>query len=199
MGPWPLIVLAAGASRRFGSDKRFASLADGRCLLERTLAECSRLSTQRYLVLESEREDTLSLAMRYDYIPVIAGRAGRGMGASLAAGVAALPPDVSGCWVCPVDLPVLEVSALQPLVDRLLAEEAGAGASISALAPSYEGKRGHPAWISTQHFAVLKALDADQGARFLWQVGSGGECQPVDHPGVVLDADTPEQLRAIVN
>lgn len=159
--------------------------------------ECGRLSEQRYLVLESEREDTQSLAKHYDYIPLIAERAGRGMGASLAAGVAALPVAATGCWVCPVDLPALDVSVLQPLVDRLLAAEADSGASISALAPSHEGRRGHPAWISARHFDVLKALDADEGAKRLWQTG-GGECQPVAHPGVVLDADTPEQLRAIV-
>lgn len=197
MGPWPLIVLAAGASRRFGSDKRFASLADGRSLLERTLAECSRLSAKRYLVLESEREDTQSLALRYGYIPVIAERARNGMGASLAAGVAALPANSTGCWVCPVDLPALDVSALRPLFERLFVAEAGSDASIEALAPSYEGRRGHPAWISAQHFGFLQTLNGDEGAKRLWQAGGGGLCETVDHAGVVLDADTAEQLAAI--
>ena len=194
MGPWPVIVLAAGTSRRFGSDKRFACLADGRYMLERTLDECRRLSALRYLVVDSEQANVLALAQSYDFRSVVAGQAVQGMGSSLAAGVAALPSSVTACWICPADLPALSVAALQPLVQRLLASEAGYEPVVTALAPSFQGRRGHPAWIARSHFDYLLSLSSDQGAKALWQPGAGGQVQAVDHSGVVLDADTPEQL-----
>lgn len=192
-GPWPVIVLAAGASRRFGSDKRFARVQGDATLLERTLRECKGLARQRFLVLESERPVAMQLAQQYSYQVVIAERAGDGMGASIAAGVKALPESCDACWICPVDLPVLRIDSLHPLLDciRLTPD-------ITALAPEYEGQRGHPVWISRQHFDYLQGLSGDVGARDLWRSDGPGRRIAVDHAGVILDADTPSALRQIL-
>src|SRR5690606_11968613 len=52
-----VLMLAAGASRRFGADKRRASLANGRTLLQASLAAVPSSFTLRLLVLRPGDED----------------------------------------------------------------------------------------------------------------------------------------------
>ena len=58
------IVLAAGSSRRFGSDKRQFLLPSGTTLLDQTLATVRDVFDRRVLVLRTDDDE---LAERYRY------------------------------------------------------------------------------------------------------------------------------------
>ena len=118
---------------------------------------------------------------------VCAERADRGMGASLAAGVAAVP-DTSAYVVALADMPWIESATIERMVQAL-----AKGASI--VAPVYRGERGHPVGVAPLHRQALLRLDGDEGARALL-VSQHDEIVllEVDDPGVLADVDTRAQL-----
>lgn len=83
------LVLAAGRGTRFGSDKRRATLADGRSLLAHSVERARAVFDDVRVVLrEGERGEDLGLPG--DCRVIASPDAGLGMGHSLAAGVASL-------------------------------------------------------------------------------------------------------------
>ncbi len=83
--------------------------------------------------------------------------ASRGMGASLAHGIAQAR-GADGWVVALADMPRILPQTIQMMVDAL--EE---GASIAA--PVHKGERGHPVGFASSLRDELLALDGDQGAR----------------------------------
>ena len=119
------LVLAAGRSVRFGSDKRRAALADGRSLLVHSVERaCSVFGDVRVVLREGERAEDLGLPAG---CRVIASPQARlGMGHSLAAGVASLADsDAQAVAILLGDMPWIEPATL-----RLLAETATASTIV---------------------------------------------------------------------
>lgn len=176
------IVLAAGSSRRFGSDKRQYRLPDGKTLLEQTLDNVSKVFERRVLVL---RADDTALAARYgnQWRIVLAADAALGLGHSLAAAmplVAKWPGAVVAladmAWVQPKSFKAVQ-QALQP---------------AALVVPFHDGQRGNPVGIGRNYFDRLKTPQGDNGARALF-----GEFRDqvirleLDDPGILQDLDTP--------
>ncbi|HUF55987.1 MAG TPA: nucleotidyltransferase family protein [Thermohalobaculum sp.] len=88
-------------------------------------------------------------------------RAAEGMGTSIAAGVAALPPGMDGALILLADMP--EIGTAE--IDRLLAafDPAEGREIVRALAP--DGTPGHPVLFGRRFFEALRALEGDEGAR----------------------------------
>src|SRR6187549_1944179 len=108
----PVLVLAGGASRRMGTDKRRVPI-DGTPMLLRTL---DRLAGSRVLLIIDPR-DPPDLRLRGDVRVIADTRPGEGPLAALEAGLAAVSdPTV---LVVAGDMPWLEPPALRLLVARL--------------------------------------------------------------------------------
>jgi molybdenum cofactor cytidylyltransferase len=180
------LVLAAGASRRFGADKREARLAAGETLLARTLASIAPAVDELVLVI-GEGDRLADFAARYPQARVLrAPRSRAGMGCSLADAVGQLP-HWDACLVMLADKPFLQPgTALQ--LRALLAVHA-------LVVPTWRGEWGHPVGFARQHFQQLTRLEGDRGARELI-VAERDRCCFVEcaDPGVVADVDTAEQL-----
>jgi len=116
-----------------------------------------------------------------------------GISSSLKRGLGALPRDIDAVVVCLGDMP--QVSA--ETIDRLIAAfDPLEGRAICV--PSYRGKPGNPVLFAARFIAELQSLSGDVGARGLLSDYSALICDvPVDDPGVLRDADTPEALRAL--
>ena len=116
-----------------------------------------------------------------------------GLGSSLKAGIAAVPPDADGAIVCLGDMPQVDAA----LIDRLIgAFDPERGALV--VVPTFEGKRGNPVLWSRRFFPDLMAIEGDVGARHL--IGRYGEAVvevPVDGNGALVDIDTPEALLGV--
>lgn len=149
------LLLAAGAGRRMGKPKALvddwlhrsvAVLRDGGC-------------AEVYVVLGAAADEAGRLLGAGEVHVVVAEDWAEGMGASLRAGLAALPTDASAVVVSLVDLP--DVTA--EVVRRVLA--VGDGPATLARA-AYDGRPGHPVLLGRDHWAgIAEQADGDAGAR----------------------------------
>ena len=162
------VVLAAGASSRFGSPKQRLLLAP---VLERVRR--SRSVDEIVVVGGAHEVDTDARVVRCaDWE--------RGPGASLRCGLAALSPEAEAAVVVLADGPMLAPEA----IDRIVAAwREGAGDVVAA---SYGGNRGHPVVLDPGMWAQIP----DEGARALEPA-----LVPCDDLGSPGDVDVPEDLR----
>jgi molybdenum cofactor cytidylyltransferase len=192
------IVLAAGSSRRFGSDKLLHpvtlqgvtlplaahSLLPWLETFERTTvvvrpgseAFCNAIMT----ALGASRSAGLHCLVCDD--------AALGMAASLACGVRA-NRDAAGWVIGLADMPAMPAAAIDGVRNALLA---GAGLAAAAC----DGRRGHPVGFARRYFGELQALQGDCGARHLLERDvSDLALVKTDNLGIFADIDVPGDLR----
>jgi molybdenum cofactor cytidylyltransferase len=114
-------------------------------------------------------------------------KAERGMGASLAHGVAQAR-GADGWVVALADMPRIQPETVKSVISALQQ-----GALIAA--PVYKGERGHPVGFGAALRDELLALDGDQGARALLERHRDSvrliDC---DDPGILIDIDRKSDL-----
>ena len=183
------LLLCGGRATRFGADKLLApirgtplaamsarSLAAG---AGRALAVIPRGAHELRDVLSSEGCDVLE-----------SDACERGLGASLAAGVAA-SRDAAGWIVALGDMPLVRADTIGAVRAAL---ESGAIIAAPFLG---DGRRGHPVGFARSLRADLESLDGDEGARSLIaRCADRVKKIVVEDPGIVADIDTVEDLRA---
>ena len=189
------IVLAAGAGTRFGGGKLLAPWRRG-LLIEAALdAACAAPACSVILVTGADA-GVMPVALEWAMTEgetervrtIHAPNYSEGMGASLRAGIAALPTDSSGAFVFLGDMPRIPHAILPRLAAAI------AGGAVAA-APVCQGRRGHPALLGAALFPALRNLKGDEGARaVLHGLGDRLVLVPTDDDGVLFDVDTPEQL-----
>lgn len=178
------LLLAAGASRRFGSDKRLHRLPDGTPL---ALAAARRLRAACPVSIAIVRpgDDELAALLAEAGLRVTECPAAEcGMGHSLAAGVAAAA-DAAGWLVALADMP-----AIAPASYAAVREALRSGAPLAR--PAHGGRPGHPVGFAARFRDALLALQGDQGGKAIIDTHRDllTIC-PVDDPGVLIDIDTP--------
>ncbi len=181
------LLLAAGAGRRFGADKRWQPLADGTPM---ALASAARLRAACSDVLAVLRPDDAVLGERLQELGcrvAVNPQAAAGLGSSLAAGVQA-SADAAGWLVALADMPFIASASHRAVHDRLLA-----GAAL--VVPAYRGQRGHPVGFSRDWLAELSKLDGDVGARHILREHADRlEILELDDAGILADVDAPSDL-----
>ncbi len=185
--PCAALVLAAGRGRRFGSDKRVAPMADGQTLLAATLARVPAQFDQVWVVIAGH-DDAQALGVPPAVKVVRAQQAESGMGASLAAGIAALAD--SPCEVAAVllgDMPWLAEGTLARLREAATAQH--------IVVPECQGRRGHPVLFGQAFWPELAQLQGDQGGRVVLLAHPRAlRVIEVEDSGVWRDVDTPADL-----
>ena len=190
MGSIVGILLAAGASRRFGADKLTQLLPDGDLVAVRA---CRNLlaGTDRVLAVVRPGSEELTALLQAEGAEVrICAEAGQGMGTSLVFGIRACP-DAAGWLIALADMPWIKPATIRKLADALRS-----GAAIAA--PCWQGRRGHPVGFSPIFGPELAALSGDEGAKKVIQKHPEQlrliDC---DDAGVLQDIDKPEDLKLL--
>jgi molybdenum cofactor cytidylyltransferase len=184
------LLLAAGRSARFGSDKLLAPLG-GRAVL-RWSAEAIAAGVDALFVVVPPHAGAIATALQGLPVHLVENAArDEGMASSIAAGVSALPADCDGVVIALGDQPLVSPR----LVGRL--REAWRAGDARAVAPQYRNGRGHPVLFGRACFAELRSLRGDSGARpLLDALGDALLLVPVDDEAP-RDVDTPEALESV--
>lgn len=179
------LLLAAGEGSRLGMPKATLEL-DGERLVDRGVRTLRDGGCSPVLVVAGAAQIEVIGAV---VVPNPGWR--DGMGSSLRAGLAALPPACPAVVVALVDQPLVTPAAVGRLIE---AYEAGAEIAVA----TYGGARRNPVLLSAGHLAgVAEAAVGDQGARGYLRAHPGLVTPvPCDDVAAPDDIDTPDDLDA---
>jgi molybdenum cofactor cytidylyltransferase len=189
------LLLCGGAATRFRGAKLLAPIPGEEAAgpmaarAARTLVE----GAGNALAIVPVGADALRRALERSGCEVVeSDRTALGMGASLAAAVAA--SDRAEGWIVALgDMPLVAAATVRAV--RAALEE---GALIAAPVLSRTGVRGHPVGFAAELRAELLALQGDAGARsILDRHRARLRILATDDAGILVDLDTPEQLEAL--
>lgn len=192
MTPSPQIVglvLAAGRSERFGGNKLQHRLANGEAMVVASARKLASVVDRTVVVIRPEETALQALLSPFSLDIVVAAEAAKGMGHSLAAGVAA-SRGAAGWVVALADMPYIDAKTLAQVVTTLRQ-----GASLAAV--YCRGKQGHPVGFAAQWGEALCRLTGDVGARSILLTHSASVQRiETDDPGCLIDIDRREDINA---
>jgi len=181
------IVLAAGASRRFGSPKQLVRIGD-RPLLSLVAGRTAQIVGQALIVVLGAGAAELTGMLKHSPGTVVVNRQWReGLASSIRAGIARLPPSCAGVMLVLADQACVAAEDLQRLAGAWRRQPLGIAAA------SYGGTSGAPAIFPRHLFPELTALRGDCGARALLN-RHGDQLIRVPMASAAFDLDTPDDL-----
>jgi molybdenum cofactor cytidylyltransferase len=184
-----IIVPAAGRGSRFGGpDHKLEQAFDGSTVLGATVRRAIQSQLPVVVVTIAALAPLVAsqLATR-DIVVLSAAEAARGMGATIAAGVAERS-GATGWLVLPGDMPLVQPGTLLAVASALEQHPVAYA--------QYRGRRGHPVAFAAELYSELIQLSGDDGARRV-MLRYPAHGQEVDDPGVLLDVDTHGDLDAL--
>jgi len=186
-----VVLLAAGASSRFGGPKLLADVG-GEPLVGRTARVLLEGGADSLVAVLGARANEVGAALS-GLTPrvVVNGRWEEGMFGSVLVGLAAAEPEAMRIAVTPADLPALEPRDVRRVLDA--ARSAGPRTLVVA---AHEGRRGHP--LALSRLAAERVLRWPRGRR-LSEIFSEPDLSVAlvaCGAGVVRDADVPADLVA---
>ncbi len=184
-----IVIPAAGLGSRFGGpahklEQRF----EGSTVLGATVRHAVQTQLPVVVVTTAALASQVGqwLAVK-DIVVLSADEAARGMGASIAAGVAQCS-GAPGWLVLPGDMPLIKPSSMLAVATALEQHPVAYA--------QHRGHRGHPVAFAAELYSELILLNGDDGARRV-SARYPAHGQEVDDPGVLLDVDTTDDLSAL--
>ncbi len=182
------IVLAAGNSRRFGSDKTKI------CLNARPMSISIALTLQtitpNVLLIINQNNKNLQQAADKQSINYIINSHNCGIGSSISQAVTA-SLQAKGWLICLGDMPLIQPDTYRKIHTALLQ-----GNRQSIILPRYHTKAGHPAGFSKAWGTPLQSLTGDCGARTIINENAHHiHYINVDDCGIHFDIDTQDDLK----
>lgn len=185
------IVLAAGASHRFGAADKLQAHLDNETVLGRSLAAYADAPLARKIAITRPDKNLAAICAAAGFEVIINHRADDGMGTSIATGIVAMQGETHAL------IGLGDMPRLQPQTVALLSQSAeNSGRSNSIIMPTHANKPGHPRLFAAVHFNALAALTGDMGGRLIIEGCDNVMEMPVNDAGVMLDIDTQDHLSA---
>jgi molybdenum cofactor cytidylyltransferase len=181
------ILLAAGAGTRFGGEKLLHPLDDGVAIAAHAARNLLAATPDVVAVVRWGDFPLYDMLEQEGCQVTMFQGAERGMGASLAHGVAQAR-GADGWVVALADMPRIKPATVKSVISALQQ-----GALIAA--PVYKGERGHPVGFGAALRDELLVLDGDQGARALLERHrEAAQLIECDDPGILIDIDRKSDL-----
>jgi len=186
------VLLAAGASRRFGKDNKLLTRIDGTPLVRRVAERLLASRVSGVIVVTGFEARRITGALSGLYVQFAANPDyAAGLASSLRTGVAALPESADGAMIVLADMPGLTTA----FADRLLEAFSQATATKIVYPASARRGQGNPVIWPARFFAQLQSLTGDAGAkRLIGEHGDETRALPVDDEAMLRDIDTPGDL-----
>ena len=177
------VILAAGASTRFGSPKPLARIGD------RTM-----LATVIDLARESGLDPIVAvvpagIAVPPDAVPVVNTQPEAGLSRSLRMGIAAVPVEADGAVILLGDQPTLAAATV-----RAVLEAARRGGQV--IAARANGRLGPPVLVTRDAFGLVLDAIGDEGLRSIL-LNHPELVTPVEVRAHAPDIDTPADLERL--
>lgn len=198
------VVLAAGYSSRMGSFKPLLHVG-GVPALERLIAGIKNAGIKNIAVVTGYQHELLQpviSSMSGDGTVIVeAYNAGfdSGMFSSIQTGIAEVRevfPDSEGCFLMPVDCPLIDSKVITAMEEAVT--HSGDAAKDSFAVPVFEGKKGHPLYVPAGYAEEICSYGGLGGLKGITDKYWDRMLRvPVDAEGCILDMDTPEGYREI--
>lgn len=186
------IILAAGQGSRMGCVKQLLPF-QGTTLLGRVVAHAVASDLDDIIVVAGFCGDQVCREADVAGVRVVVNEGwAKGQSSSLIKGLEAVKPGCRAAMFLLADQPLVHCG----IINRLIRQWA---ASTSAMViPTYRGRRGNPVVLDQVFFPEVMSLKGDTGARKLFRGFSESIVEvDVGDPAVVMDADTPDDYRAL--
>lgn len=181
------VVLAAGASSRFGSPKQLVRV-DGRPLMHTVVSRAVEVAGHSTLVVLGANAADLAPLLRHSPATVVINRDWQeGLASSIRAGIARLPGFCSGAMLMLADQAAVTTEDLRRLASTWRRQP---GYMVAA---QYGSTLGAPAIFPSALFRDLAELRGDRGASGLFHRNPDRVIR-VPMESAALDIDTPEDL-----
>jgi len=181
------VVLAAGASERFGQPKQLLPWA-GSTLLSHVVDRALASQADPVVVVLGHQAEACRAALGDRPVTVVVNPDwAQGQSTSVRVGLAALPSGVGAVLFLLADQPGVTPAIINALIERHRSTLA------PVVWPEYEGRRGNPVLFDRDTFRQLAQVTGDTGGRPVLQAHADrAQRVPVSDPGVLFDIDAPE-------
>jgi molybdenum cofactor cytidylyltransferase len=184
------VVLAAGGSTRFGSPKQLVRLG-GRPLLHTAVTRASEVTGNALIVVLGAHAAEFAPLLKHSPGTVVVNHEWReGLGSSIRAGIARLPPTCNGVMLVLADQAAVTAEDLKRLAGSWRKQPLYIAAAL------YSGTIGAPVIFPRSALRELAELRGDVGARVLLRRNTDRVVR-VPMPSATVDVDTPEDLLAL--
>jgi molybdenum cofactor cytidylyltransferase len=156
------VLLAGGASRRFGADNKLLAPVAGAPLIAKVAREIQAAGIDELVVVTGAEAEAYRAALDgLDRRFVHNSDWEAGLGGSVAVGAAALSPSLEAAFFVPGDMPGLDAALFSRLTEAFLsAQDAPIVVPVTAA-----GAQRNPVLWPRRHFPKLAALGGDKGGK----------------------------------
>lgn len=184
------VLLAAGASTRYGAANKLLATLDGDPVVRRALDSLVAGGVDDVLAVVGFEADRVADALG-DVAVVRNDDWQDGIGTAVSRGAREATASEADAVVFALgDMPWVDPDSVTALLN---AAHVG---MASALAAAYRGQRGNPVLFDRQHFETLAALDGATGGAAVFDAAEDSALVETGDPGVCRDIDRPGDLDA---
>lgn len=179
------VILAAGESKRLGQPKQLVRIHD-EALVDRAIRAAREAGFDQIVVVLGASADEIRRQAKLEATVVTNPDWNSGMASSIQRGLDRLAPETDAVILLNCDQPAVNAQHLKSLVDAL--------DKSTIAASTYADRIGTPAAFLREHFAALKSLRGDRGAR---EMLLADDVAKIALPGGDFDIDTPADLERL--
>lgn len=181
------ILLAAGASRRFGTNKLLTKLDNNIPVIVQSATKLTSVCTTTLVVIHRNSVEIQTLLANLPIEIIVNDNASDGMASSIVSAVTA--SSKANAWMLALgDMPFIQQATYQ-----LVYQSLNQGAEL--VAPTYGSQRGHPVGISKDFLPLLLQLQGDYGAKsILDEYRTELVCLDCNDSGILRDIDHPSDV-----
>ena len=187
MGNSWAIILAAGSSRRMGSQKLLLPFGQS-TLIETVIDNVIASAVDHVMVVLGPDQEEIMQVIGKRPVQFCHNREHeKGMLSSIICGIRALPADALSALIFLGDQPGIPPTVTNRIIHTYNEE------LIGIVIPVYEHRRGHPLLVDMKYRKEVEKLDLEKGLRALRHQFPQDVLEvEVDEPGILLDIDTRE-------